>query len=256
MGAVMSQQNPGRTKILLRSLGLQLFLNYKTMQGPGYLLALRGEGRKLDEQATRTAASFINGHPAFSGIALGALSKRLREPVDDQKAKELMEWKRGLSTPLGAIGDSLIWERYKPGSLAVLVLLMLIPTNNWMTNWVWGAASVLAIYNLSLWWFRNWGFSHGFALGERVSELALHPALPAVQKFMRGFGIAAAGAVIGATLSRITGDSGVSLLQYIAGFIVMVGAVYMRFSTLTVAFVTVLCSFAIYYFTISTPLLP
>lgn len=247
---------PKKTTILLRSLALQLFLNYKTMQGPGYLFALKPELRERDENKVRAAGSLINGHPVFSSIALGAIAARLREPVDETRANEIAEWKRGLATPLGAIGDSLIWERFKPGLLALVVGTMLISGNKADSIWGWCAVALLLTYNLTLWWFRNWGFANGFRLGERVSELALHPALPILRRILRWLGIASAAFVVSATLSTVWTLGTTALMQFGLGVLFMLGAAFFRYSTLTVAFLTVLGSFTLFYITSSTPLLP
>lgn len=247
---------PRKTNILLRSLALQLFLNYKTMQGPGYLFALKPELEEADEHKVRAVASMINGHPVFSSVALGAIAARLREPVDEAKAKEIVEWKRGLSTPLGAIGDSLIWERFKPALLAIVVATMIVGGQKADSVWGWCAVALLLIYNLTLWSFRSWGFTNGFRLSERVSELALHPALPVVRKGLRVLGIVAAAYVLATAGANVLHLGSSARLQFGIGFLFMLGAVFLRYSTLTVAFLTVLSSLGIAYLFSSTPLLP
>jgi len=247
---------PRMTNILLRSLAVQLFLNYKTMQGPGYLMSLGSDLRERNEHKVRAAGSFINGHPAFSSIALGALTKRLRGEVTAETAKDISEWKRQISTPLGAIGDSIIWERWKPALLALCVAAMLFSREFAATAWVWAVSAMLLIYNLSLWSFRVWGFRHGYQLGERVAELALHPALPAARRVLRILGIAAAIAVVCAALWTAFAPGTTSALQFGAGFLIMLGAALLRTSTLTACFLTILSSFAIAYFSTSTSLLP
>lgn len=252
----MNLKGPRTTNILMRSLALQLFLNFKTMQGPGYLFALRTELRGLSEDRVRAAGSFINGHPVFSSIALGALLKQLREPLDEAGVKEVIEWKRGISTPLGSIGDGLIWERYKPALLALVVAAMLIAGGNADVVWPWCAAGLLMTYNLSLWSFRRWGFRRGFELGARVSELALHPALPLARKLLRVLGISAAALVLAGAVSQAIGLGQTATIQFGIGFILMLSAAFLRLNTLTVAFLTVLSSFGIYLITSSTPHLP
>ena len=252
----MNEQTPRTSAILLRSLALQLFLNYKTMQGPGYLLSLKPELRQTNASKTRAAASFINGHPAFSSIALGALTKRLRAGVTDEDVIQIADWKRQISTPLGAIGDSFIWERWKPALLSLCVALLLLPGNFAETVWLWAVPIMLVLYNSSLWYFRVWGFGHGFRLGERVTELALHPALPRVRRGLRVIGIAAALLVIGSSFGRILPHGVPSGLQFGVGFLVMLVAAYSRMSTLTAGFVALLGSIAITLVSTSTSLLP
>ncbi|MCB1059296.1 MAG: PTS system mannose/fructose/sorbose family transporter subunit IID [Calditrichaeota bacterium] len=247
---------PKRTTILLRSLALQLFLNYKTMQGPGYLMSLRSELSDHDPEKTRAAGSFINGHPVFSSIALGALAKRLRGSVDAAAAADISEWKRTLSTPLGSIGDSLIWERFKPALLALAAGILLLGSNIAEGLWGWLVLLMMLTYNLALWNFRNWGFERGFELGETVSELALHPALPKVRKFLRVLGIVAASLVIAGTIKSSLGPSPTTWMQFCAGFLLMLGASKLRLNTLTVAFFAILFSFGIYFLNTQTHLLP
>lgn len=256
MGIVMTPSPPRRTNILIRSLALQLFLNYKTMQGAGYLFSLKSELAGQNPEKIKAAASFINGHPVFSSIALGALTRQFRNPVDQNRADAISDWKRAMSTPLGSIGDSLIWERFKPALLAFAVSLLLLTSGQAEHVWGWAVVGMLLVYNGGLWLFRNWGFARGFELGERASELALHPALLKARRELKYMGIFCAG-ILFASAITLAMDGGVAARwQFIAGFMTMLGAAFVRASTLTVAFIAILSSFGIYYFLSQTTLLP
>lgn len=255
----MSERAVPKQRILLRSLAMQLFLNYKTMQGSGYLLSLRPDLRnaeQLDAKA-HAAGSFINGHPVFSSAALGALAARLREPVAENDVQEIADWKRSVSTPLGAIGDSLIWERFKPAMLALVVAIMLIASNRVEQWWAWSVVAALVIYNTTLWLFREWAFAQGFRLRERLTELAMHPGLPLVKRGLRILGIGAAALAIAATIQSTGKNGALANLQFVSGFLIMFGAVFLRYSTLTVALLTVLASLGLsFLFQTNIPVLP
>jgi mannose/fructose/N-acetylgalactosamine-specific phosphotransferase system component IID len=238
-----------KQSILFRSLALQLFLNYKTMQGPGYLMSLRPMLRddpQLDQKA-HAAASFVNGHPVFSSAALGAMSELLKSRTDDVHAASLKDWKRQISTPMGAIGDHLIWERFKPALLALLATLLLLAGQSAAHVWVIAVTVMFITYNLSLWLFREWMFARGAELKENLPELAAHPGLPKLKKFLRVIGIFAAAGVLAASSGNFAHGGTLANSQFIAGFAVMLLASKLRVSTLTAAFFAVLSMFGLYY---------
>lgn len=243
------EQIPKRT-ILLRSLALQLFLNYKTMQGSGYLFALRPVLRdvELREEKIRAAGSFINGHPAFSGAALGALVTRLRNITTADDVQVIANWKRELSTPLGAIGDSLIWERFKPALLALIVAAVFLAGNLVATVWMIAAIVAFLLYNGALWYFRCWSFGQGVLLGERLTELAMHPALPRLKRILRVMGVASSAFVLAAALGKSGEQGWLGRSQFVVGFFVMIGAAMLRSSTLTAALFSILAALSVSYF--------
>ncbi|MCB9366047.1 MAG: PTS system mannose/fructose/sorbose family transporter subunit IID [Calditrichaeota bacterium] len=236
-----------KNNILFRSLALQLFLNYKTMQGPGYLFALRPELRDADEAKIRAAASFINGHPVFSSAALGALSGMLREESDDVRLESLKDWKRQLSTPLGAIGDSLIWERFKPMLLAGVAALLLVLGDQAQAWWLKLSLSMIVVYTGGLWWFRSWAFDRGVELKGQLTGLAAHAGLPRLRKALRVLGLLGAASVLAASASRFAGHELLASLQFAAGFLIMLAGAKLRVSTLTAAFFTILSVFSLYF---------
>ncbi|MBK6766342.1 MAG: PTS system mannose/fructose/sorbose family transporter subunit IID [bacterium] len=245
----MSPERIPKRTILFRSLALQLFLNYKTMQGAGYLFALRPALRDPDhlDKKAHAAGSFINGHPAFSSAALGALVTRLKTVSSADDVQEITNWKRELSTPLGAIGDSLIWERLKPVVLALVVSAVLVAGNLVADVWVYAAIGALVVYNGALWLFRDWAFGQGVWLGERLTELALHPSLAGLKRVLRYAGILSAATVLAASIGRV-GDLGtLGGAQFAAGFAIMMGAALLRSSTLTAALLSVLAAMGIGY---------
>jgi len=245
----MSDERVPKRTILLRSLALQVFLNYKTMQGSGYLFALRPALREPEhhDEKSRAAGSFINGHPAFSSAALGALVTRLRRVETANDVQEIANWKRELSTPLGAIGDSLIWERFKPAVLTLVVAAVLLVKEDVAPVWRYSALTALVMYNCVLWLFRGWAFGQGLRLGERLTELAMHPALPRVKRALRLGGMFAASLVMAAAIGK-SGTQGLpGHAQFAAGFLIMFGAAHLRSSTLTAALLAILASMGLGY---------
>lgn len=237
-----------KQSILLRSLALQLFLNYRTMQGPGYLLALRPllKQSPLSEPKIRAAGSYINGHPVFSSAGLGAIAGRLTSD-DALDLSDFAAWKREISTPMGAIGDGLIWERFKPGLLAVAAGFLLVAGPYAQDVWPWITLVILAVYNSTLWMFREWAFARGFELRERLTELAAHPGLIKLKKGLRIFGILAAAFALAGSLGVFVNGGPLGASQFGAGFLIMLAGARLRVSTLTAAFFTVLSTFGLYY---------
>lgn len=236
----MSPRIP-RHRILLRSLALQLFLNFRSMQGAGYLLALCPLLRKkeLKEGEARAVGSYINGHPVFSSLALGAIAGQLAEGRD-VGTEQFTEWKQQISSPLGAIGDSLIWERFKPGLLALLCAALLIAGQHALDLWLYGAVALVVVYNSALWMFREWGFARGLELKERLPELAAHPGLPLLKKALRVLGIVAATAVLAGALRVFAHGGALWTMEFTVGFLVILAAAFLRISTLAAAFISVL----------------
>ncbi|MCC6477167.1 PTS system mannose/fructose/sorbose family transporter subunit IID [bacterium] len=241
-----------KCRILCRSCALQLFLNYKTMQGAGYANALLPLLKKSSsrESDTAKAASFINGHPVFSSIALGAIAKRLHDEPQ-LSHDEMAEWKRELSTPLGAIGDTLIWEKFKPLLVVIAATLLLSMRNATATTWMVVLLSIWGLYNLSLHFFRSWGFDRGSELGSRVMELALHPGLTAARRALRALALVAAAGLV--SVSIVSMDFAVSnLIAFGAGFLIIIVSRKLRLGAFTAIFLALAAGLLLHYLALTT----
>lgn len=116
-------------RVSSRALYLQAFLTAERMQGPGFAFALLPILRRLYKagdrgEALRRHLGYFNTHPVLAGCVLGAVArleeKRARgEAVPVEQIETL---KRGLASPLAALGDPLFWVTLRPlaGLLGVL----------------------------------------------------------------------------------------------------------------------------------------
>lgn len=196
-----------------RLLLLQVLLNYRSLQGEGYLFALwpwlrRGESRAI---RVRTAAGFLNAHPVMASLALGALRRR----IEDGDA-ELTSWKDTLCGPLGMVGDALIWDLWKPLIFALgALVLLLVPSS---TAWVIVAATSLLLYNAPLAQARLWGVREGYRLGAAVLSALNRPLFSALPKHLGRAGAALAGLLAGMALVAGSRMQLVPAAQFVVGF--------------------------------------
>lgn len=156
-------------RLLVRSLTIQGSWNYRTMQGGGVGFALlplltrlyRDEPERLREAVARHCA-FYNGHPYLSGIAIAALG---RMESDGASPDEMRRFKEAVVSPLGSLGDRLIWARWRP-LCSMLAVLIFVVGGPW-----WLAAGVfLALYNVGNVGLRLWGFRLGWRDGSQVGR--------------------------------------------------------------------------------------
>jgi PTS system mannose-specific IID component len=156
-------------RILLRSLLVQASWNYRTMQGAGLGFALipalarlyRGDRTAL-AKALRTHCGFFNAHPYLSTVAIAALARMESERADSE---QLERFKRAIVSPLGSLGDRLVWARWRPlcSLLAFLIFLLGAP-------WWVAVAVFLAAYNAVHLWLRVWGLRLGWREGREVGR--------------------------------------------------------------------------------------
>ncbi len=158
-----------RLRCLLRSLLVQASWNHRTMQGAGLGFALlpalarlhRGD-RKALASALQRHCGFFNAHPYLSTVAIAALARMESEEADSQ---QIERFKRAIVSPLGSLGDRLVWARWRPlcSLLAFFIFLVGAP-------W-WAAVAVfLASYNAVHLWLRVWGLRLGWREGREVGR--------------------------------------------------------------------------------------
>jgi len=156
-------------RLLLRSLLVQASWNYRTMQGAGLGFAMipalarlyRGDGTAL-AKALRSHSGFFNAHPYLSTVAIGALARMESENVG---ADELERFKRAIVSPLGSLGDRLVWARWRP-LCSLLAFLIFLVGGPW-----WLAVAVFLIsYNAVHLWLRIWGLRLGWREGRGVGH--------------------------------------------------------------------------------------
>lgn len=158
-----------RIRLLLRSLLVQGSWNYRTMQGAGLafaltpaLLRLYGDDRQALSAALERHSAFFNAHPYLATVAVAAVA---RMESDGVSPDEIERFKSAIVSPLGSLGDRLVWARWRPLT-ALLALAVFLAGAPW-----WAAATVfLALYNGMHLLLRVWGLRLGWRHGRQVGR--------------------------------------------------------------------------------------
>ncbi len=153
----------------LRSLSIQGSWNYRTMQGAGLGFVLipilrrlyAGEPEALDAAVGRHVG-FFNCNPYLAAVAVAALA---RMESDGVTIEQIEKFKSALVSPLGSLGDRLVWARWRP-LCAFLALLVFLAGAPW---WI-ASASFLVLYNTIPLGLRVWGLRIGWRDGQEVGR--------------------------------------------------------------------------------------
>lgn len=156
-------------RFLARSLTIQGSWNYRTMQGGGlgftllpFLARLYGnEPRRLAEAVARHSG-FYNGHPYLSTVAAAVLARMESEGASSQ---EMERFKQAVVSPLGSLGDRLVWARLRPLCSMTAVLIFVAGGPWWLA-----VALFLVMYNVGNLGLRIWGLRAGFREGRQVAR--------------------------------------------------------------------------------------
>jgi mannose PTS system EIID component len=135
--------------VFWRSFFIQASWSYDRLQSLGFAFALIPILRRLypdrEEFAGRLAAhmEYFNTQPYLASFVLGAAARAEEDRASGRNAAaDVVELKKNLMAPLGALGDSFFWGSLKPfaASAAVAVLL----AGAW-----WSPLLVLVLYNIA-----------------------------------------------------------------------------------------------------------
>lgn len=158
-----------RFAVALRSLALQASWNYQTLLGAGFAFSLLPVlQRALAADPDRLAAAvgrhagFFNAHPYLASVALGAVGRLESDGVDPDTVGRL---KSALMSPLGTLGDGLVWARWRPfcAFLAIGAFAAGVPA------WV-AILLFLGLYNAVHLPLRYWGIAFGWREGLNVGR--------------------------------------------------------------------------------------
>ena len=151
----------------LRSFLIQGSWNYHTMLGSGFAFSMLptlrrvfgSNGAALDEAVARHQEHF-NAHPYMANLALGAAMRLEAEGSDADTVRRL---KAAVRSPLGGLGDALVWAAWLPG-VAVGALAL---------YWLGAPAGVvvtafLVTYNVGHLGLRAWCLSAGLRAGREL----------------------------------------------------------------------------------------
>lgn len=203
-----------RLALLLRSLVIQGSWNYRTMQGTGLgfvlipiLRRLHGAQREALDAALGRHVGFFNANPYLATVAVAALA---RMEGDGVTVEQVERFKSALVSPLGSLGDRLVWARWRP-LCALLALLTFVAGAPW---WV---ASVLfvALYNTVPMGLRVWGLRIGWRDGKEVGRALMSSRLRRLPDRLTIPLAIAGGAVLPPLVLAFGGTSGVSSIPVI-----------------------------------------
>ena len=230
-------------RLAIRSLLLQVLLNYHTMQGGGYLFALWPWLRQTDPSGKRAlaSASYLNAHPVLAALAIGAMRRRLEDGDVEKDPQGFAEWQTALCGPLGVVGDTLIWDRWKPllFSLAVLVMVCFPTLNVWLVT----ATLCLLLYNIPLYYLRLWGVREGYRLGADVLSVVNRPAFARARRILSFIGAFVTGALFAAGFMRSVSETLITGGQFLLAFSIALIGVRRRWNIAWTLLVTLLAVF-------------
>lgn len=153
-----------------RSFFIQAGWNYERMIALGFLWAIIPLTEKLYSKSEEKISfikkhiSSFNSNPYFASYAIGAIAKLEQER---KTPEEITDFKQALMGPLGALGDSLVWVRFRP-ALGILGIMLALKFG------ILGGIVFFALYNIFQLHFRyvalNEGYSFGFGLAGHLSS--------------------------------------------------------------------------------------
>lgn len=158
-----------RLRLMLRSFLIQGSWNYRTMQGTGLGFALipmlhrlyGGDRSRLDGSIGRHSG-FFNANPYMSTVAISAVARMEWEDADQA---EIERFKSALVSPLGSLGDRLVWARWRPLCSLIGLFLFLVGFPWWVAT-----AVFLTLYNVGQLALRGWGLLLGWREGRHVGR--------------------------------------------------------------------------------------
>lgn len=175
----------------LRLFVLQASFNYDRMVGTGAAFAAEPLLRRLPggpaseryRAAMTRAVEFFNTHPYLAGLGVGAVARAEHEGLGGELVRRL---RHALISPLGSVGDQLVWAGVLPAAMGVGLTVAVI------TSPLAGAVCFLLLYTGAHLTLRTWalraGWRHGTTVAAALSSRGL-------QRSMRVAGPAAAFAV-------------------------------------------------------------
>lgn len=199
-----------------RLLAVQGSWNYETLLGNGIGFAAEpalrslpgGVGGAAYAEALAREARYFNAHPYLASVAVGSL---IRAELDGVEADTIERFRTALCSPLGSLGDQLVWAAWLPfcsllslatfglGASALVVVLVFLLTYN---------AGHLAL--------RTWGLVVGYRRGLTVAIALNNQFLRRAPMHIARAATVLAGFAVPLTLHRAVGGE-LSLALYTAG---------------------------------------
>jgi mannose/fructose/N-acetylgalactosamine-specific phosphotransferase system component IID len=152
-------------KVWLRTLFVQASFSFDRMIGVGSAWAIQPLLKDLPEEhyraAMRRATQFFNAHPYFAGMAIGAVARAEHQDLPPDTVDRL---RHALISPLGSVGDKLIWAGLMPTAVGIGL------TVGALASPVVGALTFLIVYNAGHFTLRTWALREGWRKGMEVSR--------------------------------------------------------------------------------------
>jgi len=118
-----------------------------------------------DGEAYRAAlarqSQYFNAHPYLAAVAVGALA---RAELDGEAPKQIERYRRALCSPLGSLGDRLVWAAWLPFCSLVALALFGLGAGPLLV-----VAGFLVLFNVGHIWLLIWGLRVGWREGLRVA---------------------------------------------------------------------------------------
>lgn len=158
-----------------------------------------GRGGVAYRAALARESRYFNTHPYLAGIAVGAL---VRAELDGCDPARIDRFRTALCSPLGSLGDRLVWAGWLPmASLAALLAFAL------------GAGPLLVlalfliVYNTVHLGLRAWGLRMGWRHGLGVATVLKSPVLRTAPRWVSGGVALLAGVVLPLLVRRLSAES-------------------------------------------------
>jgi mannose/fructose/N-acetylgalactosamine-specific phosphotransferase system component IID len=195
-------------KVFIRTHLMMSVWNFQRMLNIGFVFSLSPIIRVLglDQEKSREFyqrhLNFYNSHPYFASVVLGIIIKKEEELLhaspEEQKAKiqAIDITKRGFMGPMGALGDSLVWESYRPmiGAGLILFILLAIPNTTLAYS---GILVYFLLYNLLNEYIRFKGVFEGYQKGELIIKDIQALNIPRLNECLKDIGTFLTGGIIG-----------------------------------------------------------
>lgn len=191
--------------MFVRLLAIQGSWNYETLigTGTGYCIepALRwlpgGKDGKAYRDALGRESQYFNAHPYLAAVAVGALA---RAELEGEAPNQIERYRRALCSPLGSLGDRLVWASWLPFCSLVALGLFAVGASVGVM-----VAGFLILYNAGHLWLRIWGLRVGWRDGLRVAPSLGTPIMRQGAQAIGRAGAAVGGLMLPLAFARIAG---------------------------------------------------
>ncbi|HJU75060.1 MAG TPA: PTS system mannose/fructose/sorbose family transporter subunit IID [Gemmatimonadaceae bacterium] len=155
--------------MFVRLLAIQGSWNYETLIGTGTAFCMEPALRFLPggkegtayREALARESQYFNAHPYLAAVAVGALA---RAELEGDAPHQIERYRRALCSPLGSLGDRLVWASWLPFCSVLALALFAVGAGPGLV-----VGGFLALYNAGHLWLRIWGLRVGWRDGLRVA---------------------------------------------------------------------------------------